>query len=842
SFEVNITDDEAPSVTCQQDINEYVDSNCEFILPDYTINAITTDNCDNAPVLTQLPLPGTLVSSANHVELITITSTDMYGNSNSCSFNVTLIDTIAPSIVCIEDQIEYANELCEFTLPDYTGMTLSDDNCSTPVITQVPAAGTIFSLGEVEITMTSTDPDGNSTACTFMLTILDNTPPSVLCPANQIEALTDACEFEIPDYRSMVTAGDNCSDVTILQVPEPGTIISENTTVQMTVTDEFNNSSICTFEVILEDYIAPEIICPADINTTADAGICGAIVNYELPETYDNCTVASLDLSAGLASGSEFPVGTTTVSYLVTDGFGNTAECSFEVTVTDDEAPSIICPEDIVAESDLGVCGALVMYDLPVIDDNCATASLVMIEGLASGSTFPVGTTTLTYEVVDLHGNASTCSFNITVLDVEAPTVLSCNSTILVANDLDECGAIVTYNTPEAADNCEVVSTTMISGLASGEQFPVGSTMVTYSFLDPAGNETLCSFEVIVEDTQVPNITCQEDITVFNDFGICGASVIYNLPLISDNCAIDSMVMIEGMESGSTFDVGTTNIAFQVTDIHGNQNTCSFTITVIDAEDPVIMCPEDISQEDAYVEYPLPVFTDNCGASIELIDGLESGSVFPHGYTTVTYLAIDEAGNTSECSFEVLINTPPVGVDDEADHFEEDDEIIIDVLANDYDLDGDDIFISDVSSDNAEVYIENGMLIYEPLGEWCGTDTVTYIVCDPFMSCDTAQVIVQVECFIDLIIPEGFSPNADGVNDTFEILGLEDYPGNVLTIFNRWGHKVFEAEEYQSDWDGTSQSILTIGSSYLPEGTYFYVLELGNVPIKPVKGYVYLNH
>jgi gliding motility-associated-like protein len=97
-----------------------------------------------------------------------------------------------------------------------------------------------------------------------------------------------------------------------------------------------------------------------------------------------------------------------------------------------------------------------------------------------------------------------------------------------------------------------------------------------------------------------------------------------------------------------------------------------------------------------------------------------------------------------------------------------------------------------------------------------------------------------VECPIGLIIPEAFSPNGDGVNDNLVILGLEDYPSNKLSIFNRYGHKVFEANNYQNDWDGTSESGLTIGSGVLPKGTYFYILDLGNGE-KIIKGFFYLN-
>jgi gliding motility-associated-like protein/uncharacterized repeat protein (TIGR01451 family) len=98
-----------------------------------------------------------------------------------------------------------------------------------------------------------------------------------------------------------------------------------------------------------------------------------------------------------------------------------------------------------------------------------------------------------------------------------------------------------------------------------------------------------------------------------------------------------------------------------------------------------------------------------------------------------------------------------------------------------------------------------------------------------------------VETFpTDFFIPEGFSPNGDGINDLFVIRGISNYPENTFTIFNRWGNKVFEANPYTSTWDGKSGSGLRVGGDELPVGTYFYVLDLGDgSPI--YKGTIYLN-
>jgi gliding motility-associated-like protein len=91
------------------------------------------------------------------------------------------------------------------------------------------------------------------------------------------------------------------------------------------------------------------------------------------------------------------------------------------------------------------------------------------------------------------------------------------------------------------------------------------------------------------------------------------------------------------------------------------------------------------------------------------------------------------------------------------------------------------------------------------------------------MRSDDILVIV-----VQLTIPTGFSPNGDLVNDTFIIPELETYKGHI-TIFNRWGDKVFENSSYQNDWNGTCQTEFCLGKGPLPEGTYFYSIEVEKV-------------
>jgi len=104
----------------------------------------------------------------------------------------------------------------------------------------------------------------------------------------------------------------------------------------------------------------------------------------------------------------------------------------------------------------------------------------------------------------------------------------------------------------------------------------------------------------------------------------------------------------------------------------------------------------------------------------------------------------------------------------------------------------------------------------------------------------TITVVVNNCPVTEFFIPEGFSPNGDGINDLFVIRGILDYPNNTFQIFNRWGNKVYEASPYENTWDGKSTMGLRVGGDDLPVGTYFYVLDLGDGS-KVYKGTIYLN-
>ena len=130
--------------------------------------------------------------------------------------------------------------------------------------------------------------------------------------------------------------------------------------LEITTTSLATNVETRTFNVV--DATNPAISCPTNITVNNTPGTCGATVTYTSPVGADNCSGATTTQTAGLASGSIFPLGTTTNTFEVTDAAGLKTSCSFTVTVVDNQAPAISCPANVSVNNTPGTCGATVTY------------------------------------------------------------------------------------------------------------------------------------------------------------------------------------------------------------------------------------------------------------------------------------------------------------------------------------------------------------------------------------------------------------------------------------------------------------------------------------------------
>ncbi|QQS27588.1 MAG: HYR domain-containing protein [Sphingobacteriales bacterium] len=667
SFTVTVTDAELPVITCPSNISVNTGVGVCTTVVNYT-TPVGTDNCPGATTAQT----GGLSSGATYplgVTTNTFTVTAANLQTASCSFTVTVTDNTPPSIVCPADQTVNLNASCSATMPAYSAVSTSDNCTGVISVVQSPAASTVYTAeGNQVVTLTATDANGNTNACIFNVYFDDvNAPVIAGCPSNQTVntgvgnlTCTQTATWTAP------SATDGCTAVSVVSTHSPGATFSlGTTTVSYTFSDGNGNSSVCSFTVTVIDNTVPVISCPSGVIVAADSGLCSAAgVTYAATAT-DNCSTPVIVHSP--ASGSTFLVGVTTVTATATDLVGNSSSCSFTVTVTDTQLPVITCPSNISVNTDTGLCSASVTYSTPVGTDNCAGAVTTQSTGLSSGSAFPIGTTTNTFVVTAANSQSASCSFTVTVTDAELP-VITCPANISVNTDAGLCSATVTYSTPVGTDNCAGAVTTQTTGFGSGSNFPIGTTTNTFVVTAANSQSASCSFTVTVTDAEPPAITCPSNISVNTDAGLCSAVVTYIAPVGTDNCSGATTAQTAGLGSGVAYPVGVTTNTFTVTAANLQTASCSFTVTVTDAELPVITCPANISVNTgtgvctAVVTYTAPVGTDNCpGATTAQTGGLSSGATYPLGVTTNTFTVTAANLQTASCSFTVTVtdNTPP---------------------------------------------------------------------------------------------------------------------------------------------------------------------------------------
>jgi subtilisin-like proprotein convertase family protein len=166
----------------------------------------------------------------------------------------------------------------------------------------------------------------------------------------------------------------------------------------------------------------PTIVCPANITASNDPGTCGAVVNFAGVAFDVEDGNISGDIVATPASGSVFPVGDTTVTLTVTDSDGNTEDCSFIVTVEDNEDPVAVCQDITIDLDPVTGMATITAADLDNGSmDNCAIASMSL--DVSSFDCSNVGPNTVTMTVTDTAGRTATCTSTVTVQDVTAPEV-----------------------------------------------------------------------------------------------------------------------------------------------------------------------------------------------------------------------------------------------------------------------------------------------------------------------------------------------------------------------------------------------------------------------------------
>jgi|GEM_PF-1610626 len=369
----------------------------------------------------------------------------------------------------------------------------------------------------------------------------------------------------------------------------------------------------------------------------------------------DNCSDTSdieLQLSQTVFGCAD--TGSNTMSITATDLSNNSNTESINFTILDNINPSPFYWDTLVLALDS--FGDLTI-GVDTIDtgstDGCGIETRVLSQYDFDCS--HVGMyTPVTLTLTDFSGNVTSVVCQVYVEDTLAPIIVSTNDTVY----LDTAGMVSIDSSNVSAgtwDSCGVATITLDTF-----DFTCANTTsevdVEITATDVYGNERKDTVSVLVLDTLRPAITCYGDIVVDNDSGDCGAIISFTDPTATDNCEVDTIIQTDatGLVNGGFFPIGVTTLWFKAIDVNGNEDSCSFTVTVNDTTSPVIVCQPDTVVCDSVFTFAMPVSSDNCpGDTITQIAGIPSGQAYPVGTTLNTFVASDTSGNTDTCSFVV---------------------------------------------------------------------------------------------------------------------------------------------------------------------------------------------
>jgi PKD repeat protein len=652
---VTVQDNIAPTALCQN-ITVQLNASGNASITAAQINNGSSDNCAIQSVTVS---PNTFTCANIGANTVTLTVTDVNGNTSTCNATATVQDNIAPTALCqnLTVQLDAAGNASITAAQINNG---SSDNCGIQSVTVSQNTFTCANIGVNTVTLTVTDANGNVSTCNATVTVQDNIGPNALCQNINVQ-LDASGNASITAAQVDNGSTDNCGIQSITVSPNAFTCanIGANT-VTLTVTDVNGNVSTCNATVTVQDNIAPTALCQnptVQLDASGNASITAAQINNG---SSDNCAVQSVSVSPNTFTCAN--IGANTVTMIVTDVNGNVSTCNATVTVQDNIGPNALC-ENINVQLDASGNASITAAQVDNgSTDNCGIQSITVSPNAFTCAN--IGANTVTLTVTDVNGNVSTCAATVTVQDNIAPTALCQNLTV----QLDAVGSTsisVAQVNNGSSDNCGVQSVTVNPNTFTCAN--IGANTVTLTVTDVNGNTSTCNGLVTVQDNIAPTAICQSITVQLDGSGNASITAAQINNGSFDNCGIQSVTV--SPSSFTCANIGPNTVTLTVTDVNGNVSTCNATVTVQGGNGLTALCQNVTVQLSASGNVSITAGDIDAGSSSDC--GIQSITVSPNTFTcaniganSVTLTVTDVNGNIATCNAIVTVqdNIAPTAV------------------------------------------------------------------------------------------------------------------------------------------------------------------------------------
>ncbi|WP_449353858.1 Ig-like domain-containing protein [Algoriphagus lacus] len=736
---------------------------------------------------------------------VTLTVTDVNGNTATGTATVTVEDKTAPVVTTRNLTIQLdATGTASITAAQLNNG--STDACGIQSITVSKSAFDCSNIGSNTVTLTVTDVNGNTATGTATVTVEDKTAPVVITRNLTIQ-LDAAGTASITAAQINNGSTDACgiASLALSKSTFDCSNIGSNT-VTLTVTDVNGNSATGTATVTVEDKTAPVVTTrnlTIQLDATGTASITAAQINNG---STDACGIASLTLSKSTFDCSN--IGANTVTLTVTDVNGNSATGTATVTVEDKIAPVVITRNLTIQLDATGTASITAAQLNNGSTDACGIQSITVSKSAFDCSN--IGSNTVTLTVTDVNGNTATGTATVTVEDKIAPVVTTRNLTI----QLDATGtASITAAQINngSTDACGIASLTLSKSTFDCSN--IGSNTVTLTVTDVNGNSATGTATVTVEDKLAPVAA-------------------------SDNCKLVSFTQTP--LPGTVYSQpGEVVVTLTARDSFDNETKVSFTITlsnrlIIGLENPemitvpwntppaAISLPASVrvtlsngAQTDLPVTWNLTGYNPLLAAVYPLTGTLQLGDIEnPQDFKPTLLILVQDKIPPTDIALsnrEFGANTSTNQAIGTLSTTDAQDNIhtygLVNVTGNDgqyFRIEGNQLYLNTV--DPLPGKTQFTIVVRS-------TDRVGNSIEKTFVLNRTRIPVDEVEIF------NSFTPNGDGINDTWGIPDLQYFQGGRVQVFDRSGQRIFYTESPADRWDGTFEG------KEMPVGSYIWILE-----------------